>query len=180
MSTTSTTPTPATNPVASIPESTVLLTLSLGKPGNSRRVPKSQVDVKSAVQSPDPDTPEDTIDQGMLGVAKQLLESPEYLAITKLDGKIRQFVYQRILPGIFKAYLLPIGLFQEVDDALLAFQVERETLVTSFMDAYPQRCVEARAKLHALMYGPHKPRSEVQLLLGRMLTKRDTPLWFWL
>lgn len=128
-------------PAQSIPARTVCLTVTLRAPGNRRKV------ATSAVQT--------DADRSMLHVSKDLLDSEEYKAISKIDGEARRYVADMALPFPFRPgfYLLPYDLLERVDAKLSEYSQRRTDAVNCFVLAYPQRQREAAERLGPL-YDP--------------------------
>lgn len=160
--------------LSSIPDSTdvmkraVVIKISLGRPGNRKRVNIHTVDVKRA--NPDEsyissgDEP-DSVDRRMVHVSKDLLDSPELKVITKYDTQIRSYVASRCLPSFFEGgkWLLPVKLISEVDQELTdIMQTERQRLIDIFIESYPRLKEEAKERLGHL-YNPNDYPPESQL-----------------
>ena len=132
-----------TNPPVDLASNSVMLVVRMGRLGNRRKVPTSQVTVDA-----DPDA---------IHVGKELLESPELKAVTTEDNAIRQWVYARSLPsyGTLRdgVYRLPLALVDHVDEELEAFRLRRQSLIDKFLERYPAMVNEAVARLRAL-YNP--------------------------
>jgi len=123
-------------------KNSILILVRLSKLGNKRKVPTSMVQVDA--------------DQSSISVSKDLLECAELGAINRLDGEIRQWLYNRSLPsGVLKegVYRLPTALVEEVDRGLKDYDTQRKALIHSFVSIYPNKVEEARNRLRAL-YNP--------------------------
>ena len=131
------------NPPVDLASNSVMLVMRMGRLGNRRKVPTSQVTVDA-----DPDA---------VIVAKELLESPELKAVATEDNAIRQWLYARSLPsfGTLRdgVYRLPLTLVDQVDEELEAFRQRRQALIDKFLDRYPAMVNEAVHRLRAL-YNP--------------------------
>lgn len=128
---------------------TVLLSLTMGRLGNTRRVSSAMVEVDAEKDS--------------IHVGKELLKSPELEAIVAYDGVIRRWFYGRTLPSeVLKAgiYRLPISLLEEADAALGSFARARQGLVDQFMGVYSQYVEEAEGRLRALYQKSEYPAAE--------------------
>lgn len=94
----------------------------------------------------------------MVHLGKKLIDSPELEQIAQLDSVIYQFLSadrgggQRSLPFQFKkgVYLIPSGLFKEVESRLKAYFAVREILINNFISLYLQRVKEAQEQLCSL------------------------------
>jgi hypothetical protein len=143
--TTATMPTAIESQGENLARETVCVTVSFGLLGNSRKVSNSAVEVDA--------------DKSLIKVHKTLLESKELDAIRKADGELRRYLYDICLPFDVGIYLLPVKLIQTVDTKLRTYQMERETLVDTFMTAYPRLCETAAVQLRGL-FNPRDYPSE--------------------
>jgi hypothetical protein len=142
---------------APITEKTVFLRVSFGLPGNTKKIPQSQIHITAdSTESINMDTSEITGNKAtdykakLVKAQKTLLESPELEAIRTADGKIRTYLYTICLPWSMGTQLLPIGLLDTVNDRLEAYDDERKSLVDACIDAYPQRVADAIVSLGPL------------------------------
>ena len=131
-----------------IASNTVLLSLSLKAPGNTRKATMEGVEVDA--------------DKDMLKLSKDLLASPELATIKALDGEIRRWLYTRALPSMFRAgvYLLPIALLEEVDTRLGVYRLTRDELVEKFTETYPNRVSEAQQRLRSQFDSSNYPTAD--------------------
>jgi hypothetical protein len=138
----------AENEQANILSKAVCLNLELAKPGNSRKVSTSQIEVDA--------------DKALIHVSKKLLDSEEYKKIVRHDNETRLWLYSRALPGPFRAgtYLIPHDLVLPVDAHLRIAQTKRDGLIDEFLAAYPTLQAEAEEKLAALYNPTDYPASE--------------------
>ena len=143
------------NPRSTLEAQTILLVLRMGMLGNRRKVKtgdEGEVDVlpKDTSSLASPDSPE----QDAIHVAKELLNSHELRSISKLQSEVRDYLRGRALPNfhILKGtvHRLPVNLVPQVDLKLLEYTDKQEALVEAFVDALPQRMVEAKLRLGAL------------------------------
>ena len=115
----------------------VCLTLTMGRFGNSRKAPLTNV----AVQA----------DKRRLRLSKQLLVSPELDKIESYDNALRTWVQSRCLPmpAVFKgSYVLPLGAIEEVNARLeQAEKEERPALIEEFARGYGAEVIQAQADL---------------------------------
>ena len=93
----------------------------------------------------------------LLRVQKTLLESEELNAIKTADGAMRNWLYNICLPYDMGILLLSRELLDTVTDRLDAFTDERAELVNTFVEAYPQLCIDARSQLENLATELHVP-----------------------
>lgn len=116
----------------------VLIQVRSGSFGNTRQVSASKVEVDA--------------DKDQLRISKNLLDSPELKKVRSIDSEIRQYLYNRCLPSVFRAgvYRLPYQLIEEVDSKLQDFAIARQKAVDDAAVAYPQRCEEAAKALRAV------------------------------
>ena len=134
-------PTPEPNGQArervNITERTVCVSLTIKSLGNSRKVSNSQVTVDA--------------DKDLIRVSKTLLDSQELKAIKTLDGAVRQYLYTRALPSLFRSgiYLVPTELVEQVDARLLTFREDREKAVDLLINAYPVLKADAQERLRS-------------------------------
>ncbi len=156
-------PPSATRAEPGILDRTVCITLQLGGIGNRKKVSTTMIEVPVQREEGAEGT-QPAVDKEMLGVSKQLLDSPELRAIRKLDGRIRSFVYEKCLPYRVGVFLLPIELVAMVEDKLKEFAVERAGLVDLFLAAYPAQ-IEAAAERLLVLHNPgdYKPASAVRV-----------------
>jgi hypothetical protein len=113
----------------------VCLTLAMGRFGNTRKAPLTNVQVQA--------------DKNRLRLSKQLLVSPELDRIETFDNGLRVWVQSRCLPmpAVFKgSYVLPLGAVEEVN-ARLSEKDERPALVEEFCGAYPAAIRQAQSDL---------------------------------
>lgn len=136
---------PATQP--NIFDSAVLLNVSIGLPGNHRKVSMEDVLVDA--------------DKSWLSTSKQLIECAEFDAIHKAVGKFKNWILSKCIfprsdgdrPALRKllkpgVYLLPLGLVSEVDEAIETFiQVQWQPRIEKFLAAYPEKKEQAKEHL---------------------------------
>ena len=120
-----------------IASNTVLLSLTLKAPGNTRKANLKGVEIDA--------------DKEMLRLSKELLDSEELAEVKTLDGELRRWLYTRALPSMFRAgvYMLPIALLEEVDTRLGVFSARRDELIAKFVEAYPAQVDKARESLRS-------------------------------
>lgn len=88
-------------------------------------------------------------DRRLMSVHKTILECDELKTIEKLDGEIRNELRKHCVPHIFKdgVYLLPIPLIGTVYDYMETKTMERQAAVAKFIQVYPNKAEEHRARL---------------------------------
>lgn len=117
---------------------TICVHVVKGKFGNKRRASTADVTVDA--------------DKRLLSLTKTMLDSPELVAIQRLDYEVRDWLASLCLKSMFKGgvSLLPIGLVQEVHEGLQKFAERRALLVDAAVEAYPQRVTETSTRLGVL------------------------------
>lgn len=115
----------------------VCLNLNLSGIGNRKNLPTSVVEVDA--------------DRALISVSKQLLDSDQLKAISRLDGEVRRYLYENALPSSFKAgiYIIPISLLADIDERLTALKTQREGLIQQFIDIYPMLVDVAATRLRS-------------------------------
>jgi hypothetical protein len=135
-------------------EKAVCLTLAIGRFGNTRKAPLTNVQVQA--------------DKNRLRLSKQLLVSPELEKVESYDSALRTWVQSRCLPmpAVFKgSYVLPLGAVEEVHARLeRAEREERPILVDDFCRSYPAAIEQAQLDLGDLFDPQNYPG------LGRVRT----------
>ncbi len=119
-------------------ENTVCLELAISTLGIKRKVAASEV------------VDDQSIDPAMLHVAKSILDAEALKTIRALDSQFKTWLKARTLPqSLLKGglYLLPLALVSEVDQAIQAYQGQRDELVEAFLDQYEDLQNEARDRL---------------------------------
>lgn len=146
-------PSPIADPGVDLASKTVCIKVRLSTMGNTRKVSTSQIEADA--------------DKDLLRVSKHLLDSAELKAVGRFDGEIRRFLYNICLPFEIGIHLLPIPALEMVEQRLRAFRADRESLVASFLAAYPGLCQDAARRLRAL-YNPadYPPAEEVAREFG--------------
>jgi hypothetical protein len=145
------------------------LIVSFGKPGNLCLVKSEDVEVRhrdapekkpaetkptkkgaKKVAAVQVGTEETDVDQNMLRVQKQLLDSPELEAVGKFDSRCRALVKKFTLKSAFDGtgiYLIPRALAEKAREFLAQEKTERDALVEAFLAVYPARIEEAKDRL---------------------------------
>ena len=130
---------------------TVILALTIRRPGNRRTLTAGEVTVR-ARQADLFDSKEET-DPDMIHVGKTLLESETLKLIIKRQGELRRWIYARALPSdVLKAgcYRLSVKLIADVEDRLSQETKDLAGLVDEFIEFYPSIVEQAKAKLREL------------------------------
>jgi len=156
MSTTMT-PMPAAAPGMNITDKTVALNLTFGRVGNSKKVPKSQIQEKAAGDAtPTQDCAvEVDADKNLVGVSKRLLKSKELADIQSHDSEVAQWVKDRSVPSMFRRgiYLVKIEAVQQIEEYLQAAAAKRADLIAKFLAVYDKQKAEAEQHLRGV-YDP--------------------------
>lgn len=151
----------------------VILSVTLRRPGTRRKASTSLIEVvaptpeqppvTSEPQSPTSPPLDDTsapqnsqptspTDKSLLHLTKDILDSEELRAIQRLDGLVRDYLSRLGLPSPLKngCYLIPIDLIETVEAKLGDLFAQRDTLVQTFLTAYPEKCAQAASRLGPL------------------------------
>lgn len=145
-------------------DNAVLLNLSIGMPGNSKRVQAESV-LAEGEASPE---------HSWLSVSKRLLDSKEFDAIRTVTGLMKRYVTRKCIvakaqggekPALRRfiksgVYVLPVGLVSEVDAKLGEFKDEFSQAVEKFLEAYPALREEAKVKLKGVFDAQDYPPVE--------------------
>jgi hypothetical protein len=127
------------------------LVLRFRKPGNFCLIRSEDVEVSSTDRRVGKkNSKTEQVDQAMLRVQKQLLDSPEFDEIAKHDSRTRSQVKRFTLKSGFDGTgisLVPRGLAKEAIEFLDRERADRNALIEAFIKAYPQRIEEAKARL---------------------------------
>ena len=140
----------ATEEAPNLNQSTVMLALRLGKPGNRRKVPKAYVGPPGSESIVEVDA-----DNEAVSMSKELLASPELKAVNDHDRSFKRWLSLRAFPttGALRdgVYRLPIKLIEEVEERITAFTDHRQAMVDVFMAVYDQQAfVMAPGRLRSL------------------------------
>jgi hypothetical protein len=159
--------TPAKAPV-NIWDRAVCLVLNIGCIGNSKKVRKGEVVVKSATGEKDPENE-------AIRNSKELMVSPELEAVKKKHNQIRGWITENSVPSMLKAgsYMVAIGLVADVHRKLQNFRDELKPLVTDLRSAYQQRKEEGMARLGDL-------GREEDYLTDEQLAEKFVFEWQWI
>ena len=122
---------------ASLSTETICVAVKIGTFGNTRRMPSSAVEVDA--------------DRELIKVSKQLLDSDELKAIHRLDGEVRNWLYNVSVPSLFRpgVYRVKVEAVEQIDRKLAEFREGRAVRVEALAAAYDQRVAEARGRLRA-------------------------------
>lgn len=119
-------------------ERSIGLVIDIELIGRRRKVNTDQVEVDA--------------DKRAYGVHKKLFDCDELRAITQHVSLTKRYVKAKCLPHLFKkgVYLLPLELFDEVDERLKESSVEFNNLVDAFVNTYDKTVKEQKLKLRSL------------------------------
>lgn len=126
----------------------VLVTLELGKLGNTRKTPTGAVQVDA--------------NKERLRLSKKLIASDTYDAISKIDSTIRADVYSLCLPSPFGSgiYIIPLELIADLDARLQVYKNGRENAVDKLCQEYPGLVEVSRRELGVLFNADDYPAVE--------------------
>lgn len=145
------------NAFEQISNNTVIISLTLGKPGNTRKVKGNEVEVLSTDE--DGEKP----DQDMVRVSKVLLNSETLKQIGKKHSSIRRWVDEQCLPskfmkngfGILRSTMIP-----KVNAQLDQDEADIKVLVEQFKQEYPSLVERSMGDLGALADPTNYPSAE--------------------
>lgn len=126
---------------------TVIVSLVLGKPGNSKKVKNSEVEVLPS------DEAGERPDQDKLRVSKLLLDSPVLTAIGQRYSQLRRWLDAQCLPTKFVRRGMGVLKANAIPAVTARFEAERSTIATliaQFRQEYPQKVTESFQQLGAL------------------------------
>ena len=133
----------------SLQETTVILSIRLGVPGNRRKVSSSQVEVDA--------------DKTAVHVSKELVRSPELAEVNALDTDLRRWLYSRSLPSrVLKQgmHRLPVATVEAFEQYLEEYQGKRSEIIGRFIESYPALVETARETLRDLFDASDYPPAE--------------------
>jgi hypothetical protein len=137
-------------------ESACLLNLTVGMPGNSKRVNNASV-----LHEDDGNK----VDHNWISVSKRLLDSKEFDNIKRVVGQWKRYLERKCIvarggagadkPALRRflksgVYVLPLGLVAEVDKQINQYKGEFDEAVEAFLEVYPRLRDEAKDKLREL------------------------------
>jgi len=126
---------------------TFFLRVSFGLFGNSKKIPRGEVQVDADAES--------------ISSNKRLLDSLELKAIRDADAELMAALDLLCLPGFDKGYkFLPYAAFDKVHELLKGHRARRPRLVEKFLAAYPRLCEEAPNRLRAVYDPKDYPSTE--------------------
>jgi hypothetical protein len=146
---------------------TICLVLKIGRFGNSRKASLGKVTVAS--------------DKTLLSLSKQLLDSPELVAIEKFDTNLKAQVRKLAYTSYFKGgvHLIPIAQTPEANAILKEAIPARQSLVDKAVAMYQTRITETLARLGDLGSVADYPSAErfrARFYLEHNYVTFDTPV----
>jgi hypothetical protein len=121
---------------SSIIEKTVLVRISFGMLGNSRKVSTKVVSAN--------------VNAAILKINKTLVDSKELEAIRTADNKMRGVLAAMCVPYDLGLQLLPRVSIENARNLFLNYREERKQLVQTFVDSYPSLKQQSREQCEAL------------------------------
>jgi hypothetical protein len=121
----------------------------------------------SAAQAVEAGIAADDVDQDLIHVAKEILDSQELRDIKQCDSELlgkSGWLTRRCLPSMFRAgiYLIPMPMVEQVDARLTQWQeVDRPPRIEAFLTTYPARIEQAQARLGTLFNEGDYPDPEI-------------------
>ena len=121
---------------------TICLALKIGRFGNSKQLKLAGATFSANDPSQEPD-------KALLRGSKTLIDSPELVAVAKLDTALAHTIRRLAFSSLFKGgvYLVPIAMVQDIEAILQQAIERREALVDLAVAAYPQRIEETSHRL---------------------------------
>lgn len=137
----------------SLSETTIVLSLTLGRVGNRRKIDSHT----SAIDT--------TVDRDMLHVSVDLFDAPELKECQGFLNQLKAAVRSKTVPSFFRGglYMVKIRAVEEVDAILSQAQVDFAPLVEAFADVVDIRRDESKERLGPA-YDPGKYPSRAQVL----------------
>ncbi len=111
-------------------------TITFNRWGNLRKADKDKIQTDTAKE--------------MLKLSKNLIESPEYDAICKFQGEVRDWLCGRSVPSFFRKgiYLFKIEMIEEVEAYLKQKIADMDILVEKLVAGYPEQKELAKSRLN--------------------------------
>lgn len=142
----------------SVTQNTICIVVKKGRFGTRRKASTDDVKFTDGINHVAAQQP----DKALYALSKNILHSPELKKVQQADGEISRYLKELCLKSMFRGgvYLIPIGLVEEVNDALLAFSTKRADLVAEAVKTYDTRTAETSARLKVLHEPSDYPTSE--------------------
>ncbi len=132
-------------------DNTVILDLTVHRPGLRRQVKQAEVDVQAVKpEGGDEGTGGNgKPDQSFVHVGKDILRSSAIVELNAIVRNLKQRIGVRALPSPLKrgTYLIPLNTLEEVYSDCEATKVRWQAVVDQFVAEYPARVEEARERL---------------------------------
>jgi hypothetical protein len=154
-------PAPTSTPTAPVDleAQTIILSLTLRAPGATKKVTgvtvrKRQAELNTEADEADPDA---------LRVSKEILDCPEWDAVTSEQTALRAWIKARAVPSkLLKAglYRVPVMLVEEADNHLIEGQKKVDEALSVFLWRYPDLIQERRKVLKELWDPTDYPAAE--------------------
>ena len=129
-----------TTPPTDVRQTAIVLGLEFHVMGNSKAVPSSAVHTDA--------------DPTALHISKQLLDSPELRELKHLRSDARAYIEDIAMPSMLKSglWLIAVRRVEQVDERLQGYALLWRGQVETVIQAYPDRCQEAEARLASLYH----------------------------
>jgi len=130
-------------------ETTVILSIRIGVPGNRRKVSSAQVEVNA--------------DKTAVHVSKELVRSPELAEINALDTDLRRWLHSWSLPSrMLKQgmHRLPVATVEAFEEYVEEYRGKRGEIIDRFVDSYDGLVETARETLRDLFDASDYPPPE--------------------
>jgi hypothetical protein len=137
-------------------DNAITLSVTISKIGTRRKVDSRKMVMRETEGEQQPDS-------DAIGVNKELISTPTFDAITKLDGDFRTRLYKLALPNpLFRngTYLVPVSLLETIDEMIEAYKAERSIKIAAFLDDYATAVYDARSRLGGLFNPADYPDKE--------------------
>jgi len=130
-------------------DSTVVLSIRIGVPGNRRTVSSAQVEVNA--------------DKTAIRVSKELVKSPERDEVIALDTDLKRWLFSNSLPSrLLKPgmHRLPVATIEAFETYIEEYRVKRGEIIDRFIESYPALVETARETLRDLFDVTDYPPAE--------------------
>jgi len=143
-------------------DSSVCILIDTSRFSVRRAVPRSEVNVEATTYAVP--TGDREVDQDVVTVAKELLDSPELRAIATHDHYTKRWIRAHSVPSPLLragAFLVSVDALAEVYEYLERRRDERAALIAQFTEVYPQKTADARKRLGPLFDPTQYPAASV-------------------
>ncbi|MCK9599055.1 MAG: hypothetical protein M0R06_08450 [Sphaerochaeta sp.] len=137
-------------------DNAIALSVTISKIGTRRKVDSRKMVMRETEGEQQPDS-------DAIGVNKELISTPTFDAITKLDGDFRTRLYKLALPNpLFRngTYLIPISMLEQIDSMIENYKNERLSKIAAFIDDYNTAVYDAKSRLGGLFNPADYPDKE--------------------